>query len=43
MIRLHPRPHTLLIGGVALNGHQNDADELEIGNGQLTLAEQRSQ
>ena len=24
-------------------GHYNDADELEIGNGQLTLAEQRSQ
>ena len=23
-------------------GHYNDADELEIGNGQLTLAEQRS-
>ena len=27
----------------ALPGHYNDADELEIGNGHLTLAEQRSQ
>ena len=39
---MHTRLRTLLIGGVALND-QNDADELEIGNGQLTLAEQRSQ